>query len=121
MVFYFLYILKSFLHNELNIFKIWLGHTNKKVFSNIDGDTQFGDSSSDKIKVDGEWLLGDVRNMKAGTVNTQKIYMNGNEVIEEDLVIVRLLRRNVVERVCLKQAVKFPTLQINGGGKCRLT
>jgi len=53
---------------------------------NVNGDTQLGDSGSDKttvkgdLKVDGGVAVGDVTNMGAGTINAQKIYIDGNEI-----------------------------------------
>ena len=61
---------------------------------NVDGDAQLGNASSDKttvkgdLKVDGGVAVGDVTNMGAGTINAQKIYVNGTEIGGGECVIV---------------------------------
>jgi len=53
---------------------------------NVDGDTQLGNESSDKttvkgdLNVDGGVAVGGVTNMGPGTINAEKIYVDGSEI-----------------------------------------
>jgi len=83
---------------------------------NVEGDTQLGDASSDKttvkgdLKVEGGVAVGDVTNMGAGTINAQKIYVNGSEIGGGEVVVVW-------DR-CTQVAARWESLSCNVNVNC---